>query len=103
MSEEKLTSYFFIYSAEVGSRNSIVNMLNDIDEIKDWRSEFENCFYLKSHVSPLELTKKIRALTARDGRFIIVEVNTNIDGYIHKDSWSFLFSHKKLNKMVNVD
>lgn len=85
--------YLFIYSDKMGDRESIKNSLDSIVEILDWRYDLPNCFYLISECSANELSNLIyHKYEERPCRFIISEIQTNRQGYLPKDTWTFLKS-----------
>ena len=100
-----MKSYFFVYSTGLSSRLAMRAALDMITEVKEWRIEFENTFFIRSESSATELSELIRdkfvdpSLTEKignvmmsnaPGRFLIMEIPDNINGLLTTACWSFI-------------
>ena len=83
-------AYLFLYNNELGTRTSLKEFIDGRREIVNWKYELPNCFYLISPNSAQELSEIIRGFTGQKGRFLVIECSTNRQGWLDKDTWTFL-------------
>lgn len=81
--------YLLIFNNLFGSRDQAISIVKQIPAIKGWRSDMPNAIYLKSDSSSQQLCDSIRAIRGI-GKFLIVEITANRQGYLSKESWNFL-------------
>ncbi|MBI4370953.1 MAG: hypothetical protein HY552_01510 [Elusimicrobia bacterium] len=84
--------YLLSFSDGLGTMESVKKYLNAIPEIKHWRYDMTNAFYIVSESSAETLFEKIHAQNGT-GKFIIVEIGENRQGWITADSW-YLIQNK---------
>ena len=85
--------YILIYNDDLGTREEIKTFLDQHEEIINWRYDLPNTFYLVSEKSAKELYEIMKSglNTKRRGvRFLICEWTANRQGWLPKDTWSFL-------------
>lgn len=82
-------AYIFVYSNNLGTRESIKNTIDSMKEIIDWRYDLPNSFYLISEKSATDLANQIRAILG-DKRFIITEISSNKQGWLQPTTWHFI-------------
>lgn len=80
--------YLLVYSNGLGSRQKIVDVLNHLSEVKGWRYDMPNSFYLFSESSAADLLNAIRSECGGSGRCLLVEIN-HYYGWLPKASWTF--------------
>lgn len=83
-------AYLLVYNADVGTRDSLLQIIDTMPEVTNWRYELPYTFYLISELSANDLAHRLRTLTGDKGRFLITEVSPNKQGWLPKDSWHFL-------------
>ena len=89
-------SYLLVYSNKVGSRSTVKNTLDSMDEVNTWRYDLDNCFIVVSESSAKELSQSFRSFSEhKTGRFIFSEIPSNNWGWLSSRAW-FLIKHKKL-------
>jgi hypothetical protein len=86
-------AYLLAYSGTLGSREDVKSILEGLREVVNWRYDLPNTFYLISDNSAEELADAIHR-AAKDGRFIVVEIGPNHQGWLTPDSW-YLINHKR--------
>ena len=59
-------------------------VLNSISEVRTWRTDIPNCFYVVSEADAKVLGTLIREKTGKTGRFIISELPENRYGWLTK-------------------
>lgn len=88
--------YLLVYGRELGTRPRIKACLNDLPEVKSWRSELPNSFFLKSEASAKEIGIALKACLGVDlPKYYLVEIPPFSDhdrswGWLVDDSWIFL-------------
>lgn len=82
-------AYLFIYNDDVGTREEIRDYFNELPEVLNWRYDIPHAFYIVSRCSAREIAEKIREFT-HDGRFLVVEVTKNKQGWLPRRTWRFL-------------
>jgi hypothetical protein len=90
-------AYLLAYDSQAASKqDEMGKLLNQIPEIITWRYDLPNAFYLISEHDAGVLTEKLRAKTGAKGRFIIVEITGNRNGWLTPDSWHLI--NQKVHK-----
>lgn len=85
--------YILVYSNVIGDRSVMKDILNSIEGVLDWRFDMPNSFYLISEMSASTLVDRIHAnIQSESCRFFITEISANRQGYLPKDTWSFINS-----------
>ena len=99
--ETRQKAYLFIYGNAVGSREEMVEFVDNIPQIENWRYELPNTFYLISNLSSQELYTIIQKRNREIGVFLIMEINpSNMQGWLSKESWDFLVSEYEKDKIL---
>lgn len=84
-----MSKYLFVYDNSLGTRQRIVDVLSSISEVRHWRYDMPNSFYIDSEASAEALTNKIRNLCGGNGRCIMVKLNS-FYGWLPDKTWAFL-------------
>jgi len=90
-------AYLLVYSDSLGSRDQVKDCVDSIRKIIYWRYDMPNCFYLISEYDADEISESIREYSGNKGRFIVVEVTDNKQGWLPSKTWYLLNNkmHKK--------
>ena len=86
-------AYILVYDDKVGSRESVTDFLDKRPEIKTWRFDLPNTFYLISDQSAHDLAMVLQEnLTMRQEgkRFIIALLGDDIQGWLPRETWNFI-------------
>lgn len=89
-----MKAYLLAFSDNAGTQVEIKEALNKMPAVSKWRYDMTNAFYIVSDASATELSDDLRRHIKPDGRFIIVEVGDNRNGWITPPSW-YLLRHKE--------
>lgn len=85
-----MPKYIFIYSDNMGSREEIKALLNNISEITDWRYDLPNSFFIQSGLNAKELGGLIKRQKP-DSRYFLTEISSsNRQGWLPTSTWDFL-------------
>lgn len=88
--------YLLVYSNVIGDRNELKRILDNIPEVLNWRYDMPNSFYIISNHTAQVLVEKIYSqIISQSCRFFITEICSNYQGYLPKDSWTFINSVRK--------
>ncbi len=81
--------YILIYNAVLVPEEEMKDLLNKASFISDWRTDIINTFLIKSDHSADEIADFLIA-EKPNVRFLVSEINQNRQGWLPKDSWSFM-------------
>lgn len=95
-SKRMLRSYILVYSSQLGNPEEIKALLDSCEKILDWRVELPNTFFLVSQHGADALAKDIGTSRNYAGKFIILEVTSNKQGWLSKEAWHLLNKKKRL-------
>lgn len=84
-----MKKYLLVYADNLADRQKLVDVLTSMSEVKHWRYDMPNSFYILSDASPEDLLKRIRALCGGSGRCVLVAMNTFF-GFLPQRTWDFL-------------
>ena len=83
-------AYLLIHNRLFGTRDEVKACLDSIPEIASWRTEIPNSFYFVSEKLATELVPLLRQSRGEKGKFLIVEITGNRQGWLSPDSWKFI-------------
>ena len=84
-----MNKFLLVYDNNLGTRQQIIDVLNAMTEVRHWRYDMPNSFYIYSDVNCKELLNKIRMLLGNKGRCALVKMDT-YSGWLPKETWAFL-------------
>ena len=84
-----MNKYLLVYGNNLGTREQMVDVLNAMSEVRHWRYDMPNSFYIYSESSHKDLIDKIRRLRGNKGRCILVKMDV-YSGWLSDKTWSFL-------------
>jgi len=82
-------SYLLVYNEEFGSRDVVRDAVDGIADITNWRVELPATIYLISEKSADWIASRLREKLGDKGRFVVLEVTSNKQGWLPKKSWQF--------------
>ena len=87
-----MKTYLFVYANTLGDRDNVKQVLESIPSIKNWRCDMPNSFYIWSDSSAQDIVTAIadKVGDATSKRFLVVEITSNKQGYLTKDTWAFI-------------
>ena len=88
-------AHLMVYSDTLGTREEVTDFVKNTKEIKIWRYDMPNSFYLISDKLPADLSTLVRNHFGEKGRFLITEVSDNCNGWLPPEAW-YLLNNKKL-------
>ena len=87
-------AYLLVYSNSLGSRDEVKDCIDNIRKITYWRYDMPNCFYLISEYDADDISESIIEYLGKNGRFIVVEVTDNKQGWLPSKTW-YLLNNKR--------
>ncbi|UBD63953.1 hypothetical protein K6V25_13445 [Bacteroides salyersiae] len=84
-----MKTYILIYSDLLGSKQEVIDLLNSIPAINNWRTDITNSFFIKSESTADEIADSIIEKKT-NVRFFISEISSNMQGWLPKDAWKFI-------------
>ncbi|MFT0696716.1 hypothetical protein ACDX34_21760 [Acinetobacter bereziniae] len=88
-----LKAYLLVFSSI--PKTEIKDTLEKMTNIKHWRSDMSNCFYVISESSAQELYEEFISIRGSKGRFIFMEASDNRQGLLTKETWYLLRNKKR--------
>lgn len=85
-----MKAYLLAFGGTSVSRDDMARILDECEEVSDWRSDLPFCFYLHSESRAPALSECIKHQVGGDVRVFISEIGENSDGFITKESWYFI-------------
>ena len=92
-----MKSYLFAFGDKLGSQEQVEDILDNVEIVDDWRSDFPNVYYIRSDAQAEDLAIHVKRLAekrvgkrAAKARYIIVEITENSNGYLDGDCWQFI-------------
>lgn len=83
-------AYVFLYDDRVGTREEVKDYIDRLPEVLNWRFDLPNSFYIVSQCSADELAEKIQEFTDGNGRFLVLEVTGNKQGWLPRRTWNMI-------------
>ena len=83
-------AYLFFYNDEVGTRNNVKNVIDEMSTVTTWRYDMPNMFYIISKEPAEEISKEFASLNGDKGRYIFLEFTENSQGLLYEKSWNLL-------------
>ncbi len=88
----KSYTYLLLFNGETWSSEKVKRFLDSRQEIEYWFRCLPNSFFLVSSLSATELTKLIRRESRHRGRFLILDTDTDRNGWLPKPAWDLMKS-----------
>lgn len=84
-------AYLLVFDVTVGTLEEVSKFLDKREDIfQNWMTILPNSFFVISDKSATELSDVFRTFTEDKGRFIILDVNTDRNGWLPKTAWNFV-------------
>lgn len=88
-------AYLLVFDITVGTLEEVSKFLDKReDAFQNWMTILPNSFFVISDKSAAELSDVFRTFTKDKGRFIILDVNTDRNGWLPKKAWNFVKTPK---------
>lgn len=81
--------YLLIFNNLFGTRYDAIEIVKKVSIVSSWRCDMPNAIYLRSESSAQQLCDAIRRVRTV-GRFLVCEISDNRQGYLTKETWSFM-------------
>jgi len=92
MSDTGPWNYIIVFSDSVGTKNEIKEFIDSRSEFTNWYLCMTNGIFVKSNCTAKEITQILLELTKENGRFLVLDVNTDKSGWLPKKAWEFMKS-----------
>jgi len=83
-------NYILVFSDSVGKREDVKDFINSRNEIITWYLCMTNAIFIRSRLTATQLQQVFREFTHDKGRFIILDCNTDRNGWLPEDAWKFM-------------
>jgi hypothetical protein len=97
LAARKKYAYLLVFDSAIGSLEVVSKFLDSREDVfYNWITILPNSFFVISDKSASELTTVFREFTQDKGRFIILDVETDRNGWLPKKTWEFLNDPKAI-------
>jgi len=83
-------NYILVFSDSVGSKDDVKNFVNSRSEILTWYLCMSNAIFVRSKYTADDLQKIFREFTKDKGRFMILDCDTDRNGWLPRKAWDFM-------------
>ena len=83
-------SYVLVFSDSVGTREEVRNFIKSRQEVVTWYLCMSNAIFFRSYKTATELQGMFREFTRDKGRFVILDCDTDRNGWLPRSAWGFL-------------
>lgn len=90
--ERPLRCFLLAFSPTSLSHDGIRDFIDSRKEIPYWATYIRNTFFLISSQTAEELTDLLLSFTEKNGRFIILDTNTEINGWMPREIWGLVLN-----------
>lgn len=90
MPDEGPWNYILVFSDGVGGREDVKEFVDSQTEILAWYLCMSHAIFIRSKLDATGLQKMFRGFTNDKGRFIILDCDTDRNGWLPKKAWQFM-------------
>ena len=90
MANEGPWNYILVFSDSVGDKDQVKEFIDSRPEILNWYLCMSNAIFIRSKYTADQLSEMFREFTGDKGRFLILDVDTDRQGWLPKKAWSFM-------------
>lgn len=83
-------NYILVFSDSVGTIDEVKEFIDSRDEITSWYYCMTNAIFLRSKKTANQLSDIFREYTEDNGRFLILDCETDRNGWLTKKAWKFM-------------
>ena len=83
-------NYIIVFSDSVGEKDDVKKFIDSRPEFINWYLCMSNAIFVKANYDAKQITKIFREFTEDEGRFIVLDVDTDRSGWLPKRAWSFM-------------
>ncbi|XHX76110.1 MAG: hypothetical protein RBJ76_16855 [Stenomitos frigidus ULC029] len=92
-------AYLLVFDVTVGTLEEVSKFLDKREDVfQNWMTILPNSFFVISDKFATELSDVFRTFTKDKGRFIILDVNTDRNGWLPKKAWNFVKNPKAISE-----
>jgi hypothetical protein len=83
-------NYILVFNNDVGTISQVKDFLESRSEVLTWYYCMTNAIFLRSRYTADSLQKMFREFTHDKGRFIILDCDTDRNGWLPRKAWQFM-------------
>lgn len=83
-------NYIIVFSDSVGKKDDVKEYIDSRSEFTNWYICMSNAIFVRSKCDAKGITTILREFTEDEGRFIVLDVDTDKSGWLPKKAWSFM-------------
>lgn len=83
-------NYIIVFSDSVGDKDKVKNFVDSRPEFTNWYLCMSNAIFVRSRKTAHQITGIMRELTQDSGRFIVLDVETDRNGWLPQKAWKFM-------------
>ena len=86
--------YILVFDDGLGTRKEIQDYLDTLPEVLNWYACMTNSIFIVSNTTATILQQKISQFNRNGSRFVILDVDTDRNGWLPKAAWEFMKTPK---------
>ena len=83
-------NYILVFNDDVGTIDQVKDFLESRSEILTWYYCMTHAIFIRSKYTANSLQKMFREFTKDKGRFIILDCDTDRNGWLPRKAWDFM-------------
>ncbi|MGZ0708066.1 hypothetical protein ACWPKO_06980 [Coraliomargarita sp. W4R53] len=83
-------NYILVFSDPVGTKDEVKKVVDEMDEVTTWYLCMSNAIFIRSNYDSASLSNRFREYTKDKGRFMIIDLDTDRNGWLPKKAWEFI-------------
>ena len=81
---------YIFFGGDTTEQEKLIEALNPLPEVHNWRYDMESCFYILSNSTPKEIAKSVKRQYLSICRHVITKLGDEYWGQLTSESWHFL-------------
>lgn len=83
-------NYIIVFSDSVGDKDKVKEFVDSRPEFTSWYLCMSNAIFVRASKTADQISDIFRELTNDSGRFLILDVDTDRNGWLPKKAWKFM-------------
>ena len=90
MSRSEYWNYILVFNDGVGSLDSVKTFIDSCPDIITWYICMSHAIFIRSALDANDITDLFRSFTQDEGRFVVLDCDTDRNGWLPKKAWQFM-------------
>lgn len=90
MSNKGPWNYIVVFSDSVGDKDDVKKFIDSRPEFTNWYICMSNAIFVRAKCTADTISEIFREYTNDKGRFIVLDLDTDRNGWLPKKAWAFM-------------